>query len=195
MRAPGPALQVCFSVPSRAEPSFGGASCLPQLRAAPAVNCREVNGLEVHPTVDSIGWGLGKLFTNFVGCNFHPHARAITSDGVFTPEGEFLSLPSLDTSAVLEVFRRLLLRRLHKEDFRGGLPIVPLWGADEDCLHDYGSAHRRSHPATPRKPALPGSGSFRAPRPTQQFAGSPHFLCQHPQPTSIPQAAFALFPR
>lgn len=25
----------------------------------------EVNGLKVHPTVDSIGWGLGRLFTNF----------------------------------------------------------------------------------------------------------------------------------
>jgi len=30
---------------------------------------------------------------------------------------------------------------------------------------------------------------------SRQFAGSPHFLCQHPQPTSISQAAFALFPR
>ena len=50
------------------------------------------------------------------GCNFHPHCHAIVSDGVFTPQGEFLPLPSLDTSAILEVFRRLLLRRLRQAE-------------------------------------------------------------------------------
>ena len=46
------------------------------------------------------------------GANFNPHAHALVSDGVFTPEGEFLPLPSLDTATVMEVFRRLLLERL-----------------------------------------------------------------------------------
>jgi len=45
------------------------------------------------------------------GANFNPHAHALVSDGVFTPEGEFLPLPSLDTSAVMQLFRRPSLRR------------------------------------------------------------------------------------
>jgi hypothetical protein len=48
--------------------------------------------------------------------NWHPHAHAIVSDGAFTPEGEFLPLPRLDTTVVLEVFRRLWLRRLHQAE-------------------------------------------------------------------------------
>jgi hypothetical protein len=47
------------------------------------------------------------------GANFHPHLHVLVSDGVFTRAGEFLELPSVDTAAVGEVFRRLLLRRLH----------------------------------------------------------------------------------
>src|SRR5213083_1355790 len=43
------------------------------------------------------------------GANFNPHCHAIISDGVWTREGEFLELPSLDTAAVCELFRRLLL--------------------------------------------------------------------------------------
>jgi hypothetical protein len=50
------------------------------------------------------------------GANFHPHCHAIISDGVWTAQGEFLELPSLDTAAVCKVFRRLLLRRLHQEE-------------------------------------------------------------------------------
>jgi hypothetical protein len=46
--------------------------------------------------------------------NWNPHAHALVSDGVFSPEGEFLPLSSLDTTAVMEVFRRLLLERLHQ---------------------------------------------------------------------------------
>jgi hypothetical protein len=46
--------------------------------------------------------------------NWNPHAHAIVSDGVFTAEGEFLPLPALDAAVVLEVFRRLWLRRLHQ---------------------------------------------------------------------------------
>src|SRR5438034_2645439 len=48
--------------------------------------------------------------------NFNPHCHAIISDGVWTAEGEFLELPSLDTATVCELFRRLLLRRLHKQE-------------------------------------------------------------------------------
>ena len=48
--------------------------------------------------------------------NWNPHAHALISDGVFTPEGEFLPLPSLDTAAVMEVFRRLLLKSLHQAE-------------------------------------------------------------------------------
>ena len=47
---------------------------------------------------------------------WNPHAHAIVSDGVFTPEGEFLPLPALDTTVVLQVFRRLWLRRLHQAE-------------------------------------------------------------------------------
>ena len=50
------------------------------------------------------------------GGNWNPHAHALVSDGVFSDEGEFLPLPSLDTAAVMELFRRLLLRRLHQAE-------------------------------------------------------------------------------
>ena len=50
------------------------------------------------------------------GANFHPHCHAIISDGVWTRRGEFLELPSLDTASVCELFRRLLLQRLHQEE-------------------------------------------------------------------------------
>jgi hypothetical protein len=46
--------------------------------------------------------------------NFHPHIHALVTEGVFTPDGEFLPLPGLDTAALEEVFRRLLLTRLHR---------------------------------------------------------------------------------
>jgi hypothetical protein len=50
------------------------------------------------------------------GANFNPHAHALVSDGVFSAEGEFLPLAALDTAAVMEVFRRLLLLRLHQAE-------------------------------------------------------------------------------
>jgi hypothetical protein len=50
------------------------------------------------------------------GANFHPHCHAIISDGAFSADGAFLPLPSLDSSAVLQVFRRMLLLRLHKAE-------------------------------------------------------------------------------
>ena len=38
------------------------------------------------------------------------------TEGVFTLAGEFLALPSLDSKTVEEVFRRLLLVRLHQAE-------------------------------------------------------------------------------
>jgi len=50
------------------------------------------------------------------GANFNPHCHALVSEGAFSTDGEFLPLPSLDTSAVMEIFRRLLLLRLHQAE-------------------------------------------------------------------------------
>jgi Putative transposase len=50
------------------------------------------------------------------GANFNPHAHALVSDGVLTPDGEFLPLPAPDPAAVMEVFRRLSLERLHRAE-------------------------------------------------------------------------------
>jgi hypothetical protein len=50
------------------------------------------------------------------GANFNPHCHGLVSDGVFSADGQFLPLPSLDASAVTEVFRRMLLLRLHKAE-------------------------------------------------------------------------------
>jgi hypothetical protein len=50
------------------------------------------------------------------GANFNPHCHALVSDGAFSADGEFLPLPSLDTSAVMQLFRRLVLLRLHKAE-------------------------------------------------------------------------------
>jgi hypothetical protein len=50
------------------------------------------------------------------GANFNPHCHGLVSDGAFSPKGEFLPLPSLDTSAVMQLFRRLLLLRLHQAE-------------------------------------------------------------------------------
>jgi hypothetical protein len=50
------------------------------------------------------------------GANFNPHAHALVSDGVFTPDREFRPLPAPDPVAVMEVFRRLFLERLHRAE-------------------------------------------------------------------------------
>jgi hypothetical protein len=50
------------------------------------------------------------------GANFNPHCHGLVTEGAFSPGGEFLPLPSLDTSAVMQVFRRLLLVRLHQAE-------------------------------------------------------------------------------
>ena len=46
--------------------------------------------------------------------NFHPHVHALITEGAFDPEGEFLPLPTLDTDALSELFRRLVLDALHR---------------------------------------------------------------------------------
>jgi hypothetical protein len=50
------------------------------------------------------------------GANFNPHCHGLVTDGAFSPNGEFLPLPSLDASAVCQLFRRLLLLRLHQAE-------------------------------------------------------------------------------
>jgi hypothetical protein len=50
------------------------------------------------------------------GANFNPHAHALVSDGVFSRDGEFLPLPDPLSAAVMEVFRRLFLERLHRAE-------------------------------------------------------------------------------
>ncbi len=50
------------------------------------------------------------------GANFNPHCHGLVTDGAFSADGEFLPLPSLDASAVMQLFRRLLLLRLHKAE-------------------------------------------------------------------------------
>jgi hypothetical protein len=50
------------------------------------------------------------------GANFNPHCHALVSDGAFSADGSFLPLPSLDASAVMQLFRRLLLLRLHQTE-------------------------------------------------------------------------------
>ena len=48
----------------------------------------------------------------------------MVSDGVFNRDGEFLPLPGPDATAVMEVFRRLFLQRLHRaERLSETLPI------------------------------------------------------------------------
>jgi hypothetical protein len=51
----------------------------------------------------------------------------VCTDGAYSADGEFLPLPSLDASAAMDVFRRMLLLRLHKaerlsESFMQNLP-------------------------------------------------------------------------
>jgi hypothetical protein len=50
------------------------------------------------------------------GANFNPHCHGLVTDGAFSADGEFLPLPSLDASAVMEAFRRMLLLRLHRAE-------------------------------------------------------------------------------
>jgi hypothetical protein len=50
------------------------------------------------------------------GCNWNPHVHLLASEGVFAPDGQFLPLPGLDTSSIEELFRRLLLTRLHRAE-------------------------------------------------------------------------------
>jgi hypothetical protein len=48
--------------------------------------------------------------------NWNPHLHMLVTEGVFTADGEFSCLPSLDTGAIEELFRRLLLRRLYQAE-------------------------------------------------------------------------------
>ncbi len=48
------------------------------------------------------------------GANFNPHCHGPVTDGAFFPNGAFLPLPSLDPSAVMQLFRWFLLLRVHQ---------------------------------------------------------------------------------
>ena len=48
-----------------------------------------------------------------MGIGFCP-CHGLVTDGAFSADGEFLPLPSLDASAVMQLFRRLLLLRLYQ---------------------------------------------------------------------------------
>ena len=57
-----------------------------------------------------------RLHNGAYGANFNPHCHGLITDGAFSKDGEFLPIPSLDASAVMQLFRRLLLLRLHKAE-------------------------------------------------------------------------------
>jgi hypothetical protein len=50
------------------------------------------------------------------GANFNLHRHGLVTDGAFSAHGQFLPLPSLDASAVMEAFRRMFLLRLHQAE-------------------------------------------------------------------------------
>ncbi len=50
------------------------------------------------------------------GVNFNPHCHGLVTDGAFSADGQFLPVPSLDVSAVIEAFRHMLLLRLHQAE-------------------------------------------------------------------------------
>ena len=53
------------------------------------------------------------------GANWHPHIHCLATEGVFTPQGEFLPLPKPANSILKDIeerFRRLLLKRLHRAE-------------------------------------------------------------------------------
>ena len=50
------------------------------------------------------------------GANFNPHGHGLVTDGAFSADGQFLPVPSLDASAAMEAFRRMLLLRLNQAE-------------------------------------------------------------------------------
>lgn len=53
------------------------------------------------------------------GANWHPHIHCLVTEGVFTPQGEFLPLPKPANSILKDIeerFRHLLLERLHRAE-------------------------------------------------------------------------------
>lgn len=63
---------------------------------------------------DAVPGFLASLQTFGSFSNFHPHLHALATDGLLAPGGKFVPLPDLDTSVLTEVFRRLVLDRLHE---------------------------------------------------------------------------------
>jgi hypothetical protein len=51
--------------------------------------------------------------------NFNPHCHCLVTEGAFTPQGEFLPLPTPPTYILADIeerFRKLLLKRLHRAE-------------------------------------------------------------------------------
>jgi hypothetical protein len=51
--------------------------------------------------------------------NFNPHCHNMVTEGVFTPQGEFVPLPTPATYILPDIeerFRKLLLKRLHRAE-------------------------------------------------------------------------------
>ena len=58
--------------------------------------------------------------------NFHPHIHALVTEGAFSGAGEFLPVGTVNEGVIEELFRRLVLRSLHRqerlsEEFRANL--------------------------------------------------------------------------
>jgi hypothetical protein len=49
-------------------------------------------------------------------CNFHPHIHALVTAGLLATGGEFVPLPSIDTSVLTEAFRKLVLDGLYEAE-------------------------------------------------------------------------------
>jgi len=124
--SPGPCAACSFDRlrTGRARALAPGPSVPYRLRGSPAIcpgpvraQGRAARGRGLHPDLP-----FGRLRAGgSYAANFHPHIHALVTEGVFTPEGEYLPLPArrslgeggpaLDTAALEEIFRRLLLTR------------------------------------------------------------------------------------
>ncbi len=91
--------------------------------------------------------------------NFHPHVHAIVTDGAFAPDGHFERMGHWDAAALTELFRRLVLAALRREqrlseEFHQNLLSwvhsgFSVHGGDADRLGDPGRGRRESDPAPP----------------------------------------------
>jgi hypothetical protein len=97
------------------------------------------------------------------GANFNPHCHGLVTDGAFSKDGDYLPLPSLDASAVMQLFRRLLLLRLHQAERLSESFMQNLLSLGHGCIRDFLSlrARRSKHPKFPRWNLKPGTSPGR----------------------------------